>query len=189
MLHLSIPAVEADRHLAAFDDDRDIAAAVRELEHALHIGRVLLDVNVLEIDASFFVVLTGCRGVASRVFAENQYFRFAHPLLSVSIYLAGRYSRKHPASACISGCDCSYTAQALNSQALTSNAKARSALRVSREGEEFLQGRGFMFVAWQAPLDLRDPFGVARYAPFGCAPASDDRSELRHWKVIFETVH
>jgi hypothetical protein len=66
-------ASEAEYHLAIFDDDRDLAAAFAVLQHPLQIGRILLDVDVLERDMPPFIVLTGGCGVGSRVLAEDQH--------------------------------------------------------------------------------------------------------------------
>jgi hypothetical protein len=43
-------APEADRHLVCLDDDRHGPAALAELEHPRELSRILLDVDVLELD-------------------------------------------------------------------------------------------------------------------------------------------
>ena len=63
-------APEADRHLAAFDDDRD-AALAREADHAVELLLVLLDVDVGERDSALRVVLTGRGRVGSGVLSED----------------------------------------------------------------------------------------------------------------------
>ena len=64
-------APEADRHLAPLDDDRHRAATLAELEHPRELGRVLLDVDVGELEMPPCIVVTGGLRVGSGVFAED----------------------------------------------------------------------------------------------------------------------
>jgi hypothetical protein len=70
-LHAS-GAPEANRHLLAFDDDRDVAAALRVGQHALQVGSARLGVDVLDLVAALRVDLTGLGGVGSGVLAEDE---------------------------------------------------------------------------------------------------------------------
>jgi hypothetical protein len=64
-------ATVADGHLAVFDDDGHVAAAVAEGQHALEIGGVLLDVDVVDGETALRVRRTGVAGVGSGVLAED----------------------------------------------------------------------------------------------------------------------
>ena len=64
-------AAEPDRHLVAVDDDRNLALAAAEGQHLFQIGRVLLDVDVFELNVPPLIVVTGGLRVGSRVLAEN----------------------------------------------------------------------------------------------------------------------
>jgi hypothetical protein len=78
-------AAEADGHGAVLDDDRDAPLALRHLKHPLEVGRVLLDVEILERDVPPGVVLTGGFRVGSRILAEDQHGHVA--ILSVLMVL------------------------------------------------------------------------------------------------------
>jgi hypothetical protein len=67
-------AAEADGHGAVLDDDRDAPLALRHLKHPLEVGRVPLDVEILERDVPPGVVLTGGFRVGSSVFAEDEHW-------------------------------------------------------------------------------------------------------------------
>lgn len=82
-------AAESDRHRAVFDDHRDCPAALAELEHPRKLRRVLLDVDVSELDMPPCEVVTGGLGVGSRILAEDLY----HPSilkLSAHAFAAAR---------------------------------------------------------------------------------------------------
>ena len=64
-------AAEADRHLIAVHNHRHGAAPVAEPQHALELGRTLLDVDVLERNMPPLKVVTGGLRVRSGVFAED----------------------------------------------------------------------------------------------------------------------
>jgi hypothetical protein len=64
-------AAEPDGHAAVFHDDRHKSAPVAEAQHALEIGRALLDVDVLEQNVPPLTVITGGLGVGSSVLAED----------------------------------------------------------------------------------------------------------------------
>ena len=64
-------AAEPDRDLIAVHDHRYGAAPLAEPEHALELGRVFLDVDVLERHVPPIKILTGGLGVGSGVLAED----------------------------------------------------------------------------------------------------------------------
>jgi hypothetical protein len=64
-------AAEPDGHVTVLHDDRHGAAPVAETQHALELGRVLLDVDVLERNVPPLIVFTGSLCVGSGVLAEN----------------------------------------------------------------------------------------------------------------------
>jgi hypothetical protein len=63
-------AAESDDDLSAVDDDRD-APAAGEVDHALELDRIFLNVDVSEGDLALRVVLTGRGRVGSGVLAED----------------------------------------------------------------------------------------------------------------------
>ncbi len=68
---------EADRNFTGFDDDRNLAPAVRKLEHALQALLVFEDVDVLMRNLTAAECLPGAGGVRSEIFSEYQNF-FIH---------------------------------------------------------------------------------------------------------------
>src|SRR5215471_4783517 len=64
-------AAETNRDLVAFDDDRHGAPAAAVGEHALKLGGVLLDVDVLERDVPPLIIGPGGLRVGSGVLAED----------------------------------------------------------------------------------------------------------------------
>ena len=70
-------AAEADRHLAAFDDHRNLALVVGEGEHLCKSRRVAEHVDIFEGDLASRVVLTGTPRVLSEILPEDQNF-FRH---------------------------------------------------------------------------------------------------------------
>ena len=64
-------AAVADGDLLVFDDDRDLAAALRVLQHPLEAGLVLLDIHVFERYVPPGKIITGGLGVRSRVLPED----------------------------------------------------------------------------------------------------------------------
>ena len=65
-------AAEADRDLLAVHDHWHLTAPLRELEHALELLAILLDVDVFDVDLAPGVILTGRLRVGSGVFAEDE---------------------------------------------------------------------------------------------------------------------
>jgi len=70
-------AAEADRNFTGFDDDGNLAPAVRQLEHALQALLVFEDVDVVMRNLTTAECLPGAGGVGSEVFSEYQNF-FIH---------------------------------------------------------------------------------------------------------------
>jgi hypothetical protein len=64
-------AAESDRHAVVLDDHRHRASPLAELEHALQIGRVPLDVDVFERNVPPLIVGPGGLRVGSGVLAED----------------------------------------------------------------------------------------------------------------------
>jgi hypothetical protein len=65
-------AAEADRHLAGFEDNGDIALAVREPEHAVKPRVVAQDVDIFEGNFALRVSLTGFACVRSEILTEDE---------------------------------------------------------------------------------------------------------------------
>jgi len=72
-LDLSAASIESDGDLAAVHDHRDRPPALGVVKHLLHPRGVPGDVDVLEGDLPFAVLLTGGRGIGSGVLAEDQH--------------------------------------------------------------------------------------------------------------------
>jgi len=70
-------ASKADYYLAAFDYYRHVALAAACFKHPLHIRGIGLHVYVLDLMTPFGVVLTGRRGIRSRILSKDQNL-FAH---------------------------------------------------------------------------------------------------------------
>jgi len=64
-------AAEPDRHAIVLDDDRHRTPPIAVPEHALQVGRVLLDVDVFERNVPPLIVGPGGLRVGSGVFAED----------------------------------------------------------------------------------------------------------------------
>jgi hypothetical protein len=64
-------AAEPDGHLIAVDNHRHGAAPVAEGQHALQVGRVAFDVDVLERNLPPAKILTGGLRIRSSVLAED----------------------------------------------------------------------------------------------------------------------
>ena len=70
-------SAEADRHLAAFDDHRNLALVAGDGEHFFKPLRIAQHVDIFEGDFASRVVLTGTPSVLSEVLPEDQNF-FRH---------------------------------------------------------------------------------------------------------------
>lgn len=77
-------AAETDRNLAGLEDDRHLAPAVSQFQHALQSLLVGQDVDVIKRNLTAGVILPGAPGVRSEFFAEDRYF-FFHGLVR-SVY-------------------------------------------------------------------------------------------------------
>jgi hypothetical protein len=64
-------AAKSDGDPVAVRDDRDVSASLGEREHPLERRRVVLHVDILELDAPPCMVVTGGRRVRSGVLAED----------------------------------------------------------------------------------------------------------------------
>ena len=64
-------SAEPDRDATVDDDHGHLTAALGVAEHALEIGLLLLDVEVLDMKPASGVVLTGRQGVRSGVLTED----------------------------------------------------------------------------------------------------------------------
>ncbi len=67
-------AAETDGDFARLDDNGDLPAAFGDGQHAVETGRVFEHVDVIEWDLSAGEILTGSRGIRSKVLAEDLYF-------------------------------------------------------------------------------------------------------------------
>ena len=92
-------AAEADRHLVSVDDDRHIVPPGGMLQHPAETLGVSLDVDVVDLETSRAVILTGGRGVRSSVFTEDLHDRFRH----VDSCAAGSARRSSSAARSASG--------------------------------------------------------------------------------------
>jgi hypothetical protein len=71
--HLDLSAAaEPDCYFAGFDDDRDLSAAVGVLQHSLQSVVVFENIDVFDRNFSAGEILTGPRGVRSKVLTENK---------------------------------------------------------------------------------------------------------------------
>lgn len=79
-------AAEADGDLAGFEDDRHLAPAVGQVQHALQALLIFQDVDVFEGNLAAGVSLPGAPGVGSELFAKDRYF-FFHRLVRLPVQL------------------------------------------------------------------------------------------------------
>jgi hypothetical protein len=63
---------EPDGHSTVLDDHGNLPTAIRERQHTLQAGSVLLDVDIANGNVPLFVVLTGGCRVGSSVLAEDE---------------------------------------------------------------------------------------------------------------------
>ena len=77
-------AAEADSEFAAFDDHRNMPAALGQAEHSLQAIRIFEDIDIIEGDLATGEILTGSRGIGSKVLTVNLSFFVRHDLSSPS---------------------------------------------------------------------------------------------------------
>jgi hypothetical protein len=82
-------AAETDGNLASLEDDRHLAPAVSQLQHALQSLLVGQDVDVIKRNLTAGVVLPGAPGERSEFLAEDRYFLFHGLVRLVSIIKIG----------------------------------------------------------------------------------------------------
>jgi hypothetical protein len=71
--HLNLSAAaEPDCYFAGFDDDRDLSAAVGVLQHPFQSVVIFQNIDVFDRNVSAGEILTGSRGVRSKVLPENK---------------------------------------------------------------------------------------------------------------------
>ena len=93
-------AAETHGDLAGLDDHRYLAAAVRVLQHTRQAGIIFEHVDVFERDFSPGEILTGSRGIGSKILAENKYWFAAHRFAPFFGVLTGCYYERRINSAC-----------------------------------------------------------------------------------------
>jgi hypothetical protein len=71
-------AAEANSDFARLDDYRDMATTLGIAQHLLEAFLVFQDIDVIERNFPAGEVLTGSRGVGSKILSEYQYFLACH---------------------------------------------------------------------------------------------------------------
>lgn len=92
LLHPSSSA-EADGHLSAFHNNRDLARAFGMFQHHFQLGAVLVHPVIFHIVAAAGIIVSGVGGVVSGVLTVNEYFRHILPLFILE-YVSGLKSKK-----------------------------------------------------------------------------------------------